>query len=131
LNYGILRPKTFYSGDFENLIMPSLGADFKVNERFTIGVYGYYLRSFEQGAGMFDGDPKWLSPDLGSEVDLYLDYQIRDGILVSLLGGYFIPGHYYREMRDDTDGSVLSPFVRGDGKANAAYQIELALELKF
>ena len=74
---------------------------------------------------------KRLSADLGSEIDAFADYELGKGIVVSLLGGYFIPGHYYKEVRDDTEGSLLSPFVRGDGNADPAYQIELALEMKF
>jgi len=50
---------------------------------------------------------------------------------VSLLGGYFFPGRYYKELRDDTTGSLFSPFVRGDGSPDCAYQLELSMELKF
>ncbi len=131
LNYGLPRPKTFSSGDFENLLMLSLGFDFNVTEKFCIGLYGYYLRSFEKGVGMLNGEAKYLSRDLGNEFDLFLDYKFGQNILVSLLGGYFVPGKYYKEERDDTEGSLFNPFVRGDGKANNAYQFELAVEFKF
>ena len=50
---------------------------------------------------------------------------------VGFLGGYFIPGKYYKEKRDDEDGSTFSPFVRGDGHANNAYQLEFYVELTF
>ena len=50
---------------------------------------------------------------------------------MGFLGGYFIPGRYYKEKRSDVDGSLFSPYVRGDGKANNAYQFEFYVELKF
>jgi hypothetical protein len=131
LNYGIPRPKTFSSGDFENLLMPSLGCDFNVTEKLCIGLYGYYLSSFEKGAGMFNGEAKYLSRDLGSELDLFIDYNFNKNILFSLLGGYFVAGKYYKEEREDVEGSLFSPFVRGDGIADTAYQLELAVEFKF
>jgi hypothetical protein len=51
--------------------------------------------------------------------------------LFSILGGYFFPGKYYKEKRDDIEGNILSPFVRGDGEIDKAFQIELAVEVKF
>ncbi len=131
LNYGIPRPKTFASGDFENLLMPSLGCDFNMTEKLCIGLYGYYLSSFEKGVGMFNGEAKYLSRDLGSELDLFIDYILNKNILFSLLGGYFVPGRYYKEKRDDVEGSLFSPFVRGEGAVDNAYQFELAVEVKF
>lgn len=133
INYGIPRPKTFSSGDFENLIMPNIGFDFQATEKLSIGVYGYYLRSFEKGVGTLNGEGKYLSADLGSELDLFIDYQLNSHTLISLLGGYFLPGRYYKEERDDDDtgGSLLSPFVRGDKNADSAYQVELAIEFQF
>ncbi len=131
LNYGIRRPGTFVAGDFDNLIMPSLGADFCLTPKLTIGIYEYYLRAFERGVGTLNGEAKFLSPDLGLETDLFIDYQLNKNILISLLGGYFIPGGYYKELRDDTNGSLFSPFVRGGPDADHAFQIELAVEAKF
>jgi hypothetical protein len=131
LNYGVPRPKTFASGDFDNLIMPSLGLDFKMTEKLKVGIYGYYLRSFEKGVGTLNEEPKYLSKELGYESDLFIDYQLTEHILISVLGGYFYPGRYYKEERDDTTGSLFSPFVRGDGKADPAYQIELSVEFQF
>lgn len=133
LNYGVPRPGAgaFYSSDFENLIMPSLGFDFNITEKLCLGVYAYYLRSFARGVGTWDGETKYLSQDLGSEIDTLIDYKLNKNATVSFTGGYFFPGRYYREQRDDAGGSLLSPFVRGDGEADAAYQIELSLELSF
>jgi hypothetical protein len=131
LNYGISRPGTFSAGDFDNLIMPSLGMNYKFNECLNAGFYGYYLRSVERGVGVLDGEPKRLSADLGSEFDMIVDYEVRAGVMVSLLGGFFIPGNYYKELREDTSGSLLSPFVRGDGTPDPAYQLELVCELRF
>jgi hypothetical protein len=131
LHYGIPRPGTLSSTDFDNLIMPAVGFDLDVTEKLCLSIYGYYLRSFARGVGTWDEETKYLSQDLGSEIDAFIDYKLNKNATVSFTGGYFFPGRYYRERRDDTEGSLLSPFVRGDGEADAAYQIELSLELTF
>jgi len=131
LNYGLLRPGTFYASDFDNIIIASLGFDFNLTENLSIGFYGYSLRAFEKGVGTLNSQAKYLSRDLGREVDLFIDYQLNENALISLLGGYFFPGDYYKEERDDTDGSLFSPFLRGDGDVDSAYQIELVVEFEF
>jgi len=130
LNYGVPRPGTFYSGDFENLIMPSLGFDYNFTDKLCVSLYGYYLRAFNRPVGTLDGQSKYLSRDLGMEADLFIDYQATKQISVGFLGGYFIPGKYYQEKRD-LDATPFSPYVRGDGHANNAYQFEFYVELKF
>ncbi len=65
------------------------------------------------------------------EADLFVDYKATKHITLGFLGGYFIPGRYYKEKRDDLDGSPFSPYLRGDGHANNAYQLEFYVELKF
>lgn len=131
LNYGLGRPKTFSAGDFDNLIMPALGLDCQATQRLSIGLYGYYLSSFERGAGTLNGEPKYLPRELGFETDLFLDYRVNQNMLISFLGGYFFPGKFYKEERDDASGSLLTPFVRGDGLADPAFQAELAVEINF
>lgn len=131
LDYGVPRPGTFAVSDFDNLLMPSAGVDINITEALFLELYGYYLRSFNKGVGMLEGEPKRLSAELGYEIDAIIDYRINKNLLISFLGGYFIPGRYYKEQRDDTQGSLLSPFVRGDGKPNPAYQVELAMEFTF
>lgn len=131
LNYGVPRPRTFAISDFDNIVITSSGFDFEINSKLSVGIYGYYLRSFYKGVGMFDNQPKRLSAELGYETDFLIDYRINKNFLISFLGGYFIPGQYHKELRDDTSGSLFSPYTRGDGKADAAYQWELAAELKF
>ncbi|MCX5694673.1 MAG: hypothetical protein NT014_06105 [Candidatus Omnitrophica bacterium] len=131
LNYGVPRPGTFYSGDFENLIMPSIGFDYNFTDKLCVSLYGYYLRAFNRPVRTFDGEAKYLSRDLGLETDLFVDYQATEHIKLGFLGGYFIPGKYYKEKRDDEDGSTFSPYVRGDGSANNAYQLEFYVELTF
>ena len=131
INYGLPRPKTFAAGDFENLLMPCLGFDFQATEKLCFGLYGYYLSSFEKGVGMNNSEAKYLSRDLGHELDFFMDYKFSQNILISFLGGYFFPGRYYKEERDNTDESILSPFVRGDTEADPAYQVELAVEFQF
>ncbi|HNW39230.1 MAG TPA: hypothetical protein PKI44_02245 [Candidatus Omnitrophota bacterium] len=131
LNYGVPRPGTFAPGDFENLIMPSVGFDYNFTDKLCVGLYGYYLRAFSRPVGTLDGESKYLSRDLGWEADLFVDYKLTEHINVGVLGGCFIPGKYYKEKRDDVDGSTFSPYLRGDGSANNAYQFEFYVELTF
>ena len=132
LNYGINRPTTF--GDprlLENLILVNLGLDYSLTDKLLLTFNWWYLRASERGIGTFLGENKKLSPDLGNEFDLSVNYELNKNITLSLLSGYFLPGDYYYEERDDTGGSLFSPFVRGDGQANSAYQIELSLTVTF
>lgn len=131
MHYGVLRPKSLAASDFENLLIPSLGFELEPTDKLTIGLFGYYLSSFEKGVATLNSEAKYLSRDLGSEVDLYVDFQANSNMLISFLGGYFFPGKHYKEERDDTPGSLLTPFVRGDGSVNSAYQLELAIEFTF
>ena len=131
LNYGVPRPKTFFSGDFENLIMPSVGFDYNFTDKLCVSLYGYYLRAFNRPVGVLDGQGKYLSRDLGYEADLFVDYKVSPHTTVGFLGGYFLPGRFYKERRDDTEGSLFTPYLRGDGSANNAYQIEFYAEFQF
>ena len=131
LNYGVPRPKTFFSGDFENLIMPSVGFDYNWTDKLCLSLYGYYLMAFNKPVGTLGGQGRYLSRDLGYEADLFVDYKVNTHMTVGFLCGYFIPGKFYKERRDDANGSLFSPYVRGDGHANNAYQIEFYAELKF
>ncbi|MFH1191094.1 MAG: hypothetical protein V1670_02730, partial [Candidatus Omnitrophota bacterium] len=131
LNYGVPRPGTFYSGDFENLIMPAIGFDYNLTDKLCLSLYGYYLRAFNRPVGALGGEGKYLSRDLGMEADLFIDYQATEHISVDFLGGYFIPGKYYKERRDDQEANPFSPYVRGDGHVNNAYQFEFYVEVKF
>ena len=131
LNYGVPRPRTFAISDFDNIVIISPNFNLELAKNLSIGLYGYYLRSFERGVGTLNGKAKRLSYELGYEADLSIDYKLNKNILISFLGGYFIPGKYFREERDDTEGSLFTPFVRGDGGANSAYQIEMSVELQF
>jgi hypothetical protein len=131
LNYGIPRPGTLASTDFDNLIMPVLGVDIDLTKKVQIGFWGYYLSSFERGVGVLNGEGRYLSRDLGYELDVNVDYQLNRHTWVYILGGYFLPGRYYKERRDDASGSLLSPFVRGDGSVDCAYQLEMAVEFTF
>ncbi len=131
LNYGVPRPDTFASGDFENLIMPSVGFDYNFTDKLCVSLYGYYLRAFNKPVGTLDGEGKYLSRDLGIEADVFVDYKVNPQITVGFLGGLFVPGKFYKEQRDDTEGSLFTPYLRGDGQANNAYQIEMYAEMKF
>lgn len=132
LNYGINRPGTFEDPQLlDNLLLFNLGLDYKLTEKFSITFDWWYLMAKERGVGTFEDEVKELPRDLGHELDLSFNYELNKNISLSLLSGYFFPGKYYREERDDTEGSLFSPFVRGDGEANGAYQIELSLTLTF
>jgi len=131
LNYGVPRPGTFAAGDFENLIMPSVGFDYNLTEKLCVSLYGYYLSAFNRPVGTLNGQGKYLSRDLGYEADFYIDYRVNDHMNLGFLGGCFIPGRFYKEKRDDVDGSLFSPYLRGDGSANNAYQLEFYVELMF
>jgi hypothetical protein len=131
LNFGVPRPRTFAVSDFDNLIIASLGLNFEFTKKLNSSLDGFYLWSRERGVGTFAGEAKYLSRNLGSEIDLTIDYALNKNILLSVSGGYFFPGEYYKEERDDTDGSLFSPYLRGDGEANSAYLVEISMELQF
>jgi len=134
LNYGlgINRPSTLADdGVLENLIMPSLGLDYKFTDKLTAELDWWYIMANEKGVGTFEDVAKELSRKLGHEIDLSFYYDINKNINISLCTGYFFPGSYFKETRDDTEGSLFTPFVRGDGLADDAYQIELAMEISF
>lgn len=134
LNYGvgINRPSTLADDSvLENLIMPSFGFDYKFTDKFTLTLDYWYIKANERGVGSLEGVAKELSRNLGQEIDLTLSFEVNEHFNISLYSGYFLPGKYFREERDDTEGSLFTPFVRGDGNANAAYQIELVTEFKF
>jgi len=132
LNYGISRPGTFNDARlFENLILFNFGLNYNLTQKLTCAVDWWYLRCQQKGVGTFNGTFKKLSPDLGQEIDLSFNYALNDHISLSLLSGYFYPGNFYREKRDDTTGSLFTPFIRGDGEANSAYQLEFSLTFSF
>ena len=134
LNYGVglYRPSTL--GDvavLENLIMPGIGFDYNFTEKLTATFDWWYIMANERGVGMYEGLSRYLSRDLGQEIDLSLSYDLNENININLCTGYFFPGKYFKEKRDDTGGSLFTPFVRGDGRANSAYQIEFTVECEF
>ncbi|HNX80957.1 MAG TPA: hypothetical protein PKL77_02295 [Candidatus Omnitrophota bacterium] len=131
LHSGVLRPGSLVSSDFEDIVMPWLGLQIDPHEKVSVSVTWFSLHSFSRPVGTLDGQARYLSKELGNEVDLTIDYKVNKHYTVSFLGGYFLPGKYYKEERDDTSGSLLSPFVRGDGGASPAYQVELSMELMF
>jgi hypothetical protein len=134
LNYGVgvNRPSTLADdGVLENLIIPSLGFDYKVTDKLTFTLDWWYIKANEKGVGTFEEIAKELSRDLGQEIDLSFCYDINKRLNISLYGGYFFPGKYFKEERDDTEGSLFTPFVRGDTEADPAYQIELVAEFTF
>lgn len=132
LNYGVPRPGTF--GDpalHDNLILFGFGTAYALSEKISLALDWWYLRSAQNGVGTFNGTAKELSNDLGNEVDASLMVTINPRVSVNLSMGYFLPGKFYKELRDDTNGSLYTPFGRGDGKADGAYQIEFNLTFSF
>ncbi len=131
LHSGVPRPGSLVSSDFEDLVMPWIGLQIDPHEKVSLEVTWYYLRSFARPVGMLNSEARYLSKELGNEIDLTVDYKVNKNLTLSFLGGYFFPGGYYKEERDDTSGSLLSPYVRGDGAASCAYQMELSMALVF
>lgn len=132
MNYGVRRASTFNDpAQIENLTLVDVGFDYKFSDKFSVNFDWWYLATSEKGIGMYNNVPKVISPDLGNEIDLYADYFITKNILFSVAAGAFFPGAAYREERTDATGSLFTPFVRGDGKADPAYQLEISMELQF
>jgi len=132
LNYGIGRPTTFEDPYLlDNIILFDLGMDYQLTDRLSLSLDWWHLRAVERGVGTLGGVSRELSPDLGDEIDLFFNYEMNENITLSLFGGYFFPGRFYKEERDDTEGSLFTPFVRGDGEIDGAYQAELSLILEF
>lgn len=134
VNFGVQRPGTF--GDpflFENIAANTIGFDYTPVKKVYIGVDLWNLRTMENGFGIDNrGVFKELSSDLGNEIDLFVSYQLKENIKLSLLTGYFMPGAYYGETRRDTPAtSTLSPTPRRDGSKDGAYQLELGIDITF
>jgi hypothetical protein len=132
LNYGIARPTTFSDPYlFDNLILVCLGFDFQMTQKLSLTLDWWYLRAAERGIGTFAGETRTLSTDLGHELDLYVSYDLTPHVSLGLFGGYFFPGQFYKEERDDDAGSLFTPFLRGDGEADGAYQIEMSVTISY
>ena len=132
MNYGIARPSAFGdSYQLNDLVMPNIGIDVQITEKWSVSFDYWYLRSFEHAIGIRNDRAITLSSDLGHELDFYSSYDLTKHISFNLLTGVFFPGKYYREKRDDGDILGLAPAPRYDGDADLAYQIELATEITF
>lgn len=132
MNYGVRRPGTF--GDpaqIENLVLVSMGFEHAFIEKAVLSVDWWYLANAQKGIGMYNNVPKVISAELGNEVDLSFEYKATKNIALRIGSGIFFPGPAFREERDDVNGSLFTPFVRGDGKADPAYQLELSAEINF
>ena len=132
VNYGILRPGTFDDPCApENLMLFCAGLDYSITEKASLTVDWWYLMSVEKGIGSYNNVPKVISPDLGNEVDVNINYDLTKNLNLNFLTCFFFPGAAYREERTDIDGSLLTPFVRGDGSADMAYQVEMSASVCF
>jgi len=130
-NDGIARPTTFGdAGLLDNLVTIGTGVDVQVTDRLSVTFDYWYLRTDEKGVGLFNGEAQSLPAELGHELDVYTSYEVNDRMTVDLTFGYFIPGRYYQEPRDDTDGSLFTPFLRGDGETDNVFQAELSVTIQ-
>lgn len=134
VNFGVQRPTTF--GDpyyWENIVAQTVGFDWTPWEKWYIGIDYWYLHSKENGFSRNEyGNIEKLPTHLGSEFDIFVSYQLTKNIKLSLLGGYFLPGQYYKQVRTDTAANnVFSATPRRDGKADDAYQLELGVDITF
>ncbi len=132
MSYGVRRAGTFADpAQIENLTMVNAGFDYRFNDKASAVFDWWYLAASEKGIGMYNNIPKVISPDLGNEADLRLYYSLTKSLRLGVLGGVFFPGAAFREERTDTNGSLFTPFVRGDGKTDPAYQAEMSVEIIF
>ena len=70
LNFGIARLSIF--GDayqLNDLILPDVGVDIKVTDKWSVSFDYWYLRSFEHAIGIQNSRAVTLSSDLGHELD--------------------------------------------------------------
>ncbi|MBI4397660.1 MAG: hypothetical protein HY586_00870 [Candidatus Omnitrophica bacterium] len=134
VNFGLQRPGTFLDPYiFENLNAYSTGFDFTPIDKVYVGIDYWYLQAREPGFGLNSLRlPTKFSKDLGNEIDYFVSYQLTKRVKLSLLGGWFFPGGYYREKRGDTaQNNIFAPTPRRDGKADMAYQVEMAIDITF
>lgn len=134
VNFGVKRPGTF--GDpfmFENLVAGTVGFDYTPVDKAYIGIDYWVLRCKENAYGLDEwGDIRTLPKDLGSEIDFFVSYQLKENVKLSLLGGYFFPGEYYTQKRSDTaTTNIFAPTPRRNGEADVAYQLEFGLDITF
>lgn len=131
LNSGVRRPGTFDDPYiFENIITPNIGLDITPHQRVQILLDWWYLSALQRGVGSFEGISKKLSRDLGYEFDAQVILEITKNLTLDLAVGYFVPGEYYRTLRDD-EGTTFSPLVRGDGDADNAIYFEGRMTIKY
>ncbi len=132
VSYGVRRPGTFDDPRApDNLMLFLAGLDCYVDRRALIKADWWYLSSVEKGVGSFNNVPKTVSPDLGHEVDVEFSYDVAKNLNLNFLSCFFFPGMAYKEERTDTDGSLFTPFTRGDGRADMAYQVEMSARVSF
>jgi hypothetical protein len=131
LNYGVPRPGTFDDPYiFENLITPNIGLNITPHERIKVLLDWWYLSAFQEGIGSYEGVSKKLSKDIGYEFDAQVLVELTKYLSLDLNVGYFVPGEYYRTLRDD-EGTMFSPLVRGDGDADNAIYFEGRVTLSY
>lgn len=85
----------------------------------------------EKGIGKHNGVAQELSSDLGNEIDLSLSFTFNDNLTIGLLSGCFFPAKFYKKERDGETGSLFTPFMRGDGNVDNAWQLEAFFTIAF
>ena len=90
-------------------------------DKLNVGVDVLYLRASD---AVINWGAKAQAKDLGWEVDAHADYKIYDNLNLNVTGGVFLPGGFYRDMRNwETEGD--------DNTADLTYGLETKLTVKF
>jgi hypothetical protein len=135
VNYGVPRQGTFSNANLlENLDARTFGFGFIPSDVTYFSVDYWMLNSIEGYPGtnsLTDGSSRELSKNLGAEINIFGSLSIGKDMLVNLIYAYFIPGDYYKEIRNQYSGTGFVPLVRGDGKADPISQIEIGIEFFF
>ncbi|MDD5084799.1 MAG: hypothetical protein PHE61_02005 [Candidatus Omnitrophica bacterium] len=138
LNYGVLHPNTFDDPYLlNNMIMPNVGVDVQLTKKILFSMDYWYMRSDKHAIGTRwnDGEqnfiPFALPTDLGHELDWEGEYEVNDNITLGVCAAYFMPGYYFRQIRDDGDPLGVNAAPRYDGDADNAWQIEMTFEYRF
>ncbi|MBI3583064.1 MAG: hypothetical protein HY096_03820 [Nitrospinae bacterium] len=136
MNYGIRRPGAFNDPHvWENISAYNIGLNITPSETSFIMIDYWSLKAMNAGIGLdANNNIRYLSKDLGNEIDVYATYSITKGVTFGVHGGYFMPGEYYKTVRSDPAsnwGAAMSQTVRADGSSDSASQMEFFVAYKF
>lgn len=89
---------------FANTLAYNIGADYKINNMFTVGADFWMLQANKQVA--LNGGPA-PDTDLGNEIDVKLNIKLYDQLTWNTTLGYFMPGAAY-DSTDPLTGAAVS-----------------------